>query len=102
MKTESRKRGALKIGAVFTAGLLLLVVQFGAGGLWPTLYFFSMPFTMWKLFVRDGFLLVWYGLAVVMLISVGACIWSRKFLWIAYVLTAAYWLWTYAFMTFSF
>ena len=91
MGNESCKRVVLKVGAVFAAGLLLFIVQFGAGRLWDMLFFLTMSFMTWKGFVRDGFLVVWYGLAVLMLVSVGVCIWSRRLLWIAYVLIAAHW-----------
>ncbi len=101
MKKESRKRVVLKVGAVSTAGLLLFIVQFGVGRLWDMLFFFTMPLMTWKGFVRDGFFVVGYTLAVLMLISVGFCIWSRRLLWIAYVLIAAHWFWTYVLMTLS-
>jgi hypothetical protein len=101
MKDESRKRVALKVGAVFTAGLLLFIVQFGAGRLSDLLFFFIMPLTTSNPFGGDGVLVVWYVLAVLMLVSVGVCIWARRLLWISYILVGAYWLWTYVFMTLS-
>ena len=102
MERESRKRVVLKVGAVFAVGLLLFIVQFGARSLWDMLFFFTMPFGMWKAFVGDGVLVVWYGLAVLMVVSVGVSIWSRRLLWISYLLIAVYWLYTYAFLTLSF
>ena len=101
MQKQSRRRVVLKVGAVFTLGLLLFMVQFGASSLWEMLQFFTMPFGMWSVFVRDAFCVIWFGLAVLMLASVGVCIWSRRFLWIAYILIAAYWFWTSLFVTLS-
>ncbi len=102
MEKESRQRVVLKVGAVFTVGLLLFMVQFGARSLWEVLQFFTMPFGMWGVFVRDDFWVIWFGLAVLMLASVGVCVWSRRSLWISYVLIAAYWFWTYMFAALSF
>jgi hypothetical protein len=102
MEKQSRKHVVLKVDAVFAVGLLLFIVQFGARSLWDMLFFFTMPFMTWKGFVRDGVLVVWYGLAVLMLVSVGVSIWSRRLLWISYILIGAYWLWTYVLMTLSF
>ena len=103
MEKQSRKRVVLKMGALFTAGLLLFIVQFGAGSLWDTLSFvITMPFTSWHIFFRDGVLVIWHGIAVLMLASVGVSIWSRRLLWIPYIFLGAYWLWTYVLMALSF
>ncbi len=99
MEKESRQRVVLKLGAVFTVGLLLFTAQFGVRSLWEVLQFFTMPFGMWGVFVRDAFFVIWFGLAVLMLASVGACIWSRRLVWISYILIAAYWFWTYIVVT---
>ncbi len=102
MERASRKSVVLKLGAVFTAGLLLFIVQFGAGSLWDPLSFvITMPFSGWHTFARDGVLVIGCGLAVLMLVSVGICIWSRRLLWIAYLLIAAHWFWTYVVMALS-
>ncbi len=102
MKNQSRKRVVLKLGAVFAAGLLLFILQFGPGDLWDPLFsVMTMPFTSWHIFVRDGFLVLGCGLAVLMLVSVGICIWSKRLLWMGYVLIAAYWFWTYLVITLS-
>ena len=102
MERESRKRVVLKVGAVFAVGLLLFILQFGTAHLWDWLYMFTMPFALGSHFFRDGVFVVWYGLAVLMLASVGVSIWSRRLLWISYILIAVYWLYTYAFLTLSF
>ena len=102
MERQSRQRAALKLGAVFAAGLTLFIVQFGVGGLPELLFLFAMPFAMWSAFVRDDVHVVWYSLAVLMLASVGVCIWIRRLLWMAYLLIAVYWFWTYAVMALSF
>ncbi len=102
MEKQSRKRVVLKLGAAFAVGLLLFLLQFGTAALWDWLYMFAMPFGMGSRFFRDGVFFVWYGLAVLMLASVGVSIWSRRLLWISYILIAVYWLWTYAFLTLSF
>ena len=70
-------------------------LQFGAGRLWDVLFIFTMPFVMWNAFVRDGVLIIWYGLALLMPASVGVCLWSRRLLWIAHFLIGAYWFWAY-------
>ena len=101
MEKPSRRCLVLKVGAVFTAGLLLFIVQFGAGSLSEMLFFFTMPLTTSNTFAGDGVLVVWYVLAVLMLVSAGVCIWARRLLWISYILVGAYWLWTYVLMTFS-
>ncbi len=101
VKKGSRQRVVLKVGAVFAAGLLLFIVQFGARPLWDTLPFFAMPFEMWSVFARDALCVIWFGLAVLMLASAGVCIWSRRLLWISYLLIAAFWFWTYVVMTLS-
>lgn len=70
MENQSRKGVVLKLGAVFTAGLLLFILQFGPGSLWNPLFFFiTMPFTSWHIFVRDGILVIGCGLAVLMPVS---------------------------------
>ncbi len=102
MKRESRQRLGLKMGAVFVAGLLLFMAQFGVRPLWEVLLFFTMPFEAWGVFVRDGFYVTWLGIAVLMVASVVVCIWSKRFPWISYVLITAYWFWTYIFMALSF
>ncbi len=102
MKNEARKRVALKVGAAFTAGLLLFIVQFGAGSLSDMLFFFTMPLTTSNPLAGDGVLVVWYVLAVLMLVSVGVCIWARRLVWISYILVGAYWLWTYLLLTITF
>ena len=102
MDRQSRKRVVLKLGAGFTVGLLLFILQFGAAALWDWLFhMFAMPFESWSLFVRDGVFVVWYGLAVLMLASIALSVWSRRWLWMSYVFIAVYWLCTYAFMAIS-
>ena len=102
IKKQSRKRVALKLGAAFSVGLLLFILQFGAAALWDWLYMFAMPFNFWSVFLRDGVSVGWYVLAVLMLVSIGVSIWLRRLLWISYILIALYWLWTYAFLALSF
>ncbi len=100
MENESRKPVVLKLGAAFTAGLVLFILQFGPGTLWDPLFFLiTMPFRSWHIFIKDGVLVVGCGLIVLMLVSAGICIWSRSLLWIAYVLIAACWLWAYVVIT---
>ena len=101
MEKQSRKRVGLKLGAAFAMGLLLFILQFGTAALWDWLYMFAMPFESWSVFLRDGVFVVWYGLAVLMLASIAVSIWSRRLLWISYILIALYWLCTYAFMALS-
>ena len=102
MEKRSRQSVVLKVGAVFAAGLLLFIGQFGSGCLWDMLFIFTLPFVMWNAFVSDGVFVVWYGLAVLMLAFIGVCIWSRRLLWIAYILIGAYWFWTYVLLALSF
>ena len=102
MDKPSRKRVVLKLGAAFAVGLLLLILQFGAAALWDWLYMFAMPFDSWDIFVRDDVFVGWYGLAVLMLASVGVSIWLRRLLWISYILIAVYWFWTYGLLALSF
>lgn len=102
MEKQSRKRVGLKLGAAFAVGLLLFILQFGTAALWDGLFhMFAMPFESWSVFLRDGAFVVWYGLAVLMLASIAVSIWSRRLLWISYILIAVYWLCTYAFMALS-
>jgi hypothetical protein len=102
MKKESRQRLGLKMGAVFAAGLLLFIAQFGGRPLSEILLFFTMPFEAWGIFVRDGLSVTWLGIAVLMVASLVVCIWSRRCPWISYVLIAAYWFWTWIFTALSF
>ncbi len=81
MEKKVRKSVERNLGGVFTAGLLLFLVQFGAGRLWDMLFIFTTPFAAWNAFVRDGVLVVWRGLAVLMPAPIGFCIWSRRFQW---------------------
>ena len=102
MEKQSRKRVGLKLGTAFAVGLLLFIMQFGTAALWDWLFhMFAMPFESWSVFLRDGVFVVWYGLAVLMLASIAVSIWSRRLLWISYILIALYWLCTYAFMALS-
>lgn len=102
MERQSRQRVALKVGAVFAAGLMLFIVQFGVDRLPEVFFYFTMPFGMWTMFIRDGVHVVWFSLAVLMLASVGVCLWRRRLLWMAYLLIAVYWFWTYAVIALSF
>lgn len=102
MAGESRKRVMLKLGAALTAGLVLFILQFGVSGFRDMLLLFAMPFASWSAFVQDGVYVMWYGLVVLMLASVGFCVWSRKVPWSAYILIGAYWFWTYALLVISF
>ncbi len=99
---QSRVRVVLKMGVVFTAGLLLFILQFRIGGFRDMMLLFAMPFASWSAFVRDDVYVVWYGLVVLMLASVGFFVWSRKSLWSTYILIGAYWFWTYALLVISF
>lgn len=92
----------MKVATVFGAGLILFILQFGSGGLSELLFIFAMPFVMWNVFIRDGVHVVWCSLAVLMLASVGVCLWIKRLLWMAYLLIAVYWFWTYAIMALSF
>jgi hypothetical protein len=102
MEKQSRKRVVLKLGAAFAVGLLVFILQFGAAAVWEWLYMFAVPFGLGRHVFRDGVFVSWYGLAVLMLASIGVSIWSRRLLWISYILIAVYWLYTYAFLTLSF
>ena len=101
MEKQSRKRVGLKLGTAFAVGLLLFILQFGTAALWDWLYMFAMPFESWSVFLRDDVFVVWYSLAVLMLASIAVSIWSRRLLWVSYILIALYWLGTYAFMALS-
>ncbi len=78
MARQSRKRVVLKMGTALTAGLLLFILQFGVNRLEDVLLLFAMPFASWSAFIQDGVCVVWCGLVVLMLASVGFCVWSRK------------------------
>ncbi len=98
----SRIRVLLKLGCVFTAGLLLAMVQFGPSSLWDVLYWCTEPFTSWKLFAGDGVASLWFSLAALMLLIAALSILTKRLLWLAYLNIGAYWLYTYARLAISF
>ncbi len=98
----SRIRVLLKLGCVFTAGLLLAIVQFGPSVLRDVLYWCTEPFTSWKLFSGDGVASLWFSLAVLMLVMAALSILTKRLLWLAYLNIGAYWMYTYARLAISF
>ncbi len=98
----SRIRVLLRLGCVFTAGLLFAIVQFGPSSLGDVLYWCTEPFTSWRLFAADGVASLWFGLAALMLLVAVFSLLTRRLLWLAYLNIGAYWTYTYARLAISF
>jgi hypothetical protein len=82
--------------------LLLGLLQFGAGSMAEVLYWFSEPFTLWGSFVQDGVVVLWFAVAVVMVLSMAFAVCFRRLLWLSYLSIVAFWLWTYLRLAISF